>query len=218
MRPSSRTFWTRPSLLGVLLLPTLVVVGAGSSGSALATSTATLAVAPPPPAIAAPQGGARRVSLGVAAVSTAAIDPLLGAQPYLHTIPFGSAIATVGERYAVDPLLIASVVEAESSFRADAVSPKGALGLMQVMPFHIDSDVEPFDPAVNLELGAALLAELSARFDGRLDLALAGYHAGPGAVNRYRGVPPYASTQRYVARVLEIYLEHYARLAGESRS
>jgi soluble lytic murein transglycosylase-like protein len=204
MRRRLRTLWTRPSLLGVLLLPTVVAIGAGNSGSALATPT----VADVPSRTTNPAPAAF-------AVATPAIDPLLGVQPYLHEIPFGATIASVGERYDVDPLLIAAVVEAESSFRADAVSPRGALGLMQVMPVHLGDEVEPFDPEVNLELGAALLAELSARYDGRLDLALAAYHAGPGAVARHRGVPPYAATQRYVARVLEIYLEHYAELVGE---
>lgn len=216
MKRKLHVYWARPSLLAVLLLPLLFVIGAGSSGSALATSAAGLDVTYPQSAPTAPRGDPRRVALGAVAVSTAAIDPILGAQPYLHAIPFGATIASVGARHAVDPLLIASVAEAESSFRVDAVSPKGALGLMQVMPFHIDSGMEPFDPEVNLELGAALLAELSVRFDGRLDLALAAYHAGPGAVDRYRGVPPYSSTQRYVTRVLEIYLEHYAQLVGES--
>lgn len=215
MKRMLRTFWTRSSLLGVVLMPTLLVVGAGSSGSALVSPDAAVAV--PHSGLAVARGKARQRVLGVVDVSIPAIDPLLGAQPYLSAMPFGATIASVGARYAVDPLLIASVVEAESSFRVDAVSPKGALGLMQVMPVHIESGIEPLDPEVNLELGAALLADLSVRFDGRLDLALAAYHAGPGAVDRYRGVPPYTSTQRYVARVLEIYLEHYAQLTGENR-
>lgn len=211
-------FWTRPSVLGVLLLPMLVVVGAGSSSSALETSPAALDSAAQPVAGAPLRAPSSPLRAARAAITPPATDSLLFEQRYLRDIPFGATIAAVGARYDVDPLLIASVAEAESSFRVDAVSPKGALGLMQVMPFHIDDDVEPFDPEVNLELGASLLAELSARFDGRLDLALAAYHAGPGAVERYHGVPPYASTQRYVERVLEIYLEHYAELAGESRS
>lgn len=206
-----RVFWTRCSLLGVVLLPLLLVVGAGSSGSALENASAGDRNA------LSPRLTARPVNDGFLR-GPASIDPILSAQQYVHGIPFGETIADVGARYEVDPLLIASVAEAESSFRVDAVSPKGALGLMQVMPYHVEDGVEPFDPAVNLELGTELLAELSSRYGGRLDLALAAYHAGPGAVERYRGVPPYASTQRYVERVLEIYLDHYAQLVGESRS
>jgi peptidoglycan DL-endopeptidase CwlO len=146
----------------------------------------------------------------------ASFDLPLGTQQYLHRIPFGELIESAGERHGVDPLLIAAVAEAESNFRVDAVSPKGALGLMQLMPVHVDSGVEPFDPAANLELGAALLANLSTRFEGELDLALAAYHAGPGAVDRFGGVPPYRSTERYIERVLEIYLEHYSQIVNGS--
>lgn len=211
MHPILRSYCIRPSVLGILLLPTVFVIGAGSSGSALETSTAQDTVTTSLQS-AFSQHGVRRLR------PAGAIDPILAAQRHLQAIPFGETIASVAARYDVDPLLIASVAEAESSFRVNAVSPKGALGLMQVMPFHVDEGVEAFDPEVNLELGTELLAELSTRFEGRLDLALAAYHAGPGAVDRYRGIPPYASTQHYVERVLEIYLDHYTQLAGGSRS
>lgn len=201
--------WARPSLLAAILLPTLAIASAGRSTlgsvrgladplpSVQDTSTATLA-APPSPAAGA-------VSL----------DVPLGTQRHLHGMPYGELIESAADRHGVDPLLVAAVAEAESNFRVDAVSPKGALGLMQLMPVHVDDGVEPFDPAANLELGAALLAELTSRFDGDLELALAAYHAGPGAVDRFRGVPPYRSTERYVERVLEIYLEHYSQIVGE---
>jgi soluble lytic murein transglycosylase-like protein len=104
------------------------------------------------------------------------------------------------------------VVEAESSFRPDAVSPRGALGLMQLMPFHLDGVESPLDPATNLNLGVRYLAGLERRFGGNLELALAAYHAGPTAVERWGGVPPYASTQHYVGRVLDRYHEHRVSL------
>ncbi len=137
---------------------------------------------------------------------------------YLLALPFGGEIRRVAEMHRVDGLLVASVVEAESSFRADAVSPKGALGLMQLMPAHFEGIDRPLDPAVNLGLGTSYLAGLERRYAGDLRLALAAYHAGPGAVDRWGGVPPYRSTQHYVGRVLARYREHQEslerRLAG----
>ncbi len=132
---------------------------------------------------------------------------------YLLALPYGAEIRAAARSHSLDSLLIASVVEAESSFRADAVSPKGALGLMQLMPLHFEEGQEPFDPEVNLMLGARYLAELEQRFDGDLELALAAYHAGPGAVERWGGIPPYRETHRYVGRVLSLYRRHQASLA-----
>lgn len=131
---------------------------------------------------------------------------------YLLALPFGGEIRRVAAEHRVDGLLVASVVEAESSFRADAVSPKGALGLMQLMPVHFDGIAEPLDPAVNLDLGTGYLAGLEKRYAGDLTLALAAYHAGPGAVDRWGGVPPYSSTRHYVGRVLTLYREHQESL------
>ena len=137
---------------------------------------------------------------------------------YLLALPFGGEIRRVAAKHRVDGLLVASVVEAESSFRPDAVSPKGALGLMQLMPAHFEGIDRPLDPAVNLGLGTSYLAGLERRYAGDLRLALAAYHAGPGAVDRWGGVPPYRSTQHYVGRVLARYREHQEslerRLAG----
>jgi len=207
--------WARPSLFLANVLSIVVIVGAGNSSLATARylPVAARAVAVPLAELAARPEVAAAAGL-VAAPS--ATEPLLGAERYLDGIPFGDSIAAVGARYGVDPLLIAAVVEAESNFQVDAVSPKGALGLMQVMPVHVAIGIEPLDPEVNLELGAALLATLAARFDGQIELALAAYHAGPGAVERFGGVPPYRSTELYVERVLEIYLEHYSQIVAGS--
>lgn len=127
---------------------------------------------------------------------------------YLQGLPFGREIERAARAHRLDGLLIASVVEAESSFRPDAVSAKGALGLMQLMPLHLEGIAEPLDPAVNLGIGTRYLARLERRFEGDLELALAAYHAGPGAVERWGGVPPYRSTRDYVGRVLARYAEH----------
>ncbi|WP_231292126.1 lytic transglycosylase domain-containing protein [Edwardsiella ictaluri] len=121
---------------------------------------------------------------------------------------YASLIGQVAGKHALDPQLIQAVVAAESSYRYDSVSEKGAMGLMQVMPetaarYGHFALLEPRD---NLEAGTSYLSTLLRRFNGRLDLALAGYNAGEGAVLRYGGtIPPYPETQHYVQRVLEYY-------------
>lgn len=109
-----------------------------------------------------------------------------------------------GAKYGVDPYLIFCVMEQESHFNAYAVSPKGARGLMQLMPgtgarFGVR---RPFDPAQNIAGGARFLKQLLQRFNGRVDLVLASYNAGEGAVAKFGGrVPPYRETRNYVKRV-----------------
>lgn len=156
-----------------------------------------------------PELGESRLAAGPTAP-----NPDLGAATdrYLLSLPFGREIGRAARSHRVDGLLVASIVEAESSFRPDAVSPKGALGLMQLMPFHFDELDEPFDPQLNLDRGTAFLATLERRYEGDLELAVAAYHAGPGAIARWGGVPPYESTRLYVGRVLDRYEEHRAAL------
>lgn len=107
----------------------------------------------------------------------------------------------------LDPRLVEAVIRVESAFDARAVSVKGAMGLMQLMPGTAsDLGVEnAFDVEENLRGGTAYLRSLLDRFSGDLTLALAGYNAGPGAVEKYRGVPPYRETTDYVRRVLAAY-------------
>ena len=94
------------------------------------------------------------------------------------------------------------MAKAESNYNAVAVSPAGARGLMQLMPGTARSlGVDPNDPTQAVNGAARLLSGLIKQFDGRVDLALAGYNAGPGAVQRYGGVPPYSETRSYVQRV-----------------
>jgi soluble lytic murein transglycosylase-like protein len=113
-----------------------------------------------------------------------------------------------GTRNGVDPLLLYSVMHQESSFKSRAISPKGARGLMQLMPgtaarFGVTSI---FEPRQNIEGGARYLRFLLDRFDGDVNLALAGYNAGEGAVEKYGWrVPPYAETQEYVRRISRRY-------------
>jgi soluble lytic murein transglycosylase-like protein len=90
----------------------------------------------------------------------------------------------------------------ESGFQANAVSPKGAIGLMQLMPGTAQAlGVDANDPLQNVEAGARYLRDLLVKYDGALWHALAAYNAGPGAVDKYKGVPPYAETVRYVNRI-----------------
>ena len=109
-------------------------------------------------------------------------------------------------KYSLPPDFVASVMETESAMRPGAVSPKGAIGLMQLMPDTARQlGVNPFDPVQNTDGGVRYLRDLLARFEASPDqvlLALAAYNAGPEAVDRYRGVPPYAETRAYVIRVL----------------
>jgi len=112
----------------------------------------------------------------------------------------------------VDSALLGAVIAVESGFRKDARSPRGALGLMQLMPGTAASllkqdDIEAalVDPATNVNAGSRHLRSLLDRYPGRLDLALAAYNAGPGAVAKYDDVPPYAETRQYVRDVIALY-------------
>lgn len=140
---------------------------------------------------------------------------------YVVGLPYGEQIFAAARRHGLDSLLVASMVEAESGFAPQAVSPRGAVGLMQVMPetgrlLGPDAVVDLGDPIVNLEVGASYLSDLLAAYDGDLELALAAYNAGPGAVERYGGVPPYRETRAYLTRVLATYVEHHRRVWEES--
>lgn len=120
--------------------------------------------------------------------------------------PFGAAIHTAARRHGLNPALVAAVARAESAFDPEAVSHKGARGLLQLMPatasrFGVSVE-ELFDPAKNLEAGTRYLAWLIRRFEGDPVRVVAAYNAGEGAVERYGGIPPYEETRRYVAKVM----------------
>jgi soluble lytic murein transglycosylase-like protein len=107
----------------------------------------------------------------------------------------------------LDPKLVKAVIQVESGYNSRARSNKGALGLMQLMPdtASLLNVRNPFDPEENLRGGTRYLRQLLDRFAGRVELALAGYNAGPGAVEKHKGVPPYAETRDYVRQVMALY-------------
>jgi soluble lytic murein transglycosylase-like protein len=117
---------------------------------------------------------------------------------------YNDLIEEHASRNVVSADLVRAVIQAESAFNPRAVSPKGAMGLMQLMPATAAEHgvLDPFNPAENIRAGVRYLKQLLDSYEGRVELALAAYNAGPGAVKKYGGkVPPYRETQNYVARI-----------------
>jgi soluble lytic murein transglycosylase-like protein len=162
-------------------IPAPTVPAALPGGQRLASPIASIAVQFP-----APANGRLLVGAG---------DPLLDG---------------VARQFAIDPLLLRAIVAQESGGQRHAVSAKGAIGLMQVMPatargLGIADPAALHDPRTSLEAGATVLKRLQRQFGSNLALTLAAYNAGPGAVERWRGIPPYRETRRYVTRILARY-------------
>jgi soluble lytic murein transglycosylase-like protein len=106
------------------------------------------------------------------------------------------------DKYGLPRRLVRSVISKESDFQPQAVSPKGAIGLMQLMPATAEAlGADPRDPAQNVDAGTRYLRDLLEKYDGGLWHALAAYNAGPGAVDKYQGVPPYRETINYVGKI-----------------
>lgn len=137
----------------------------------------------------------------------------------VKSLPYAELINAAGKRYNVSPELIAAVIQAESSFEPKALSKAGAYGLMQVIPStwqmvnrqalicsgrhkgECGSDCY-YNPELNINIGACYLSQLLRRYESTRELAVAAYNAGPGAVDKYGGVPPYEETTQYVERVV----------------
>lgn len=121
-----------------------------------------------------------------------------------QTLELGELIQRLSRKHGLDPDLIRAVIRAESAFNPRAVSPKGARGLMQLMPqtaFELGVE-DTFDPAANIEAGVRYLRDLLKQHNNDLSKALAAYNAGPAAVQRYRGIPPYRETVHYIRRII----------------
>jgi soluble lytic murein transglycosylase-like protein len=122
---------------------------------------------------------------------------------------FQPMVEEYSAKYGVDKELINAVIRQESGFNPAAVSKAGARGLMQLMPGTAKSlgVQNPNDPRQNMDGGVRLLKQLLENYHGNIPLALAAYNAGPGAVKRHKGIPPYKETQNYVRNILAMYLK-----------
>ena len=132
----------------------------------------------------------------------------------LNTQAYRAEIHSASRFNAVDESLIRAIIHAESAYQPDAQSPKGAQGLMQLMPStQVELDVtNPFDPADNIRGGAYYLSRLLDEFGGDFELAAAAYNAGPMAVTKYGGIPPYEETREYVRRIKILYRRYQQAL------
>jgi soluble lytic murein transglycosylase-like protein len=143
----------------------------------------------PPPAPAAP------VAAAVAVPAAPRPDPK-------------TMVRDAAARYALPKAFVESVAKVESAMKPDAVSPKGAIGVMQLMPSTAKAlAADATDPEQNIDAGTHLLHDLLLKYDGDVAKALAAYNAGAGAVDKYQGVPPYRETQTYVDKVIRNYIQ-----------
>jgi soluble lytic murein transglycosylase-like protein len=132
-----------------------------------------------------------------------AADPKCRSVNWENTQACAPEMTSAARVNALDESLIRAIIHAESAYQSDAVSPKGAQGLMQLMPDtqQLLQIEDPFNPQANIAGGARYLSELLREFKGNTTLAAAAYNAGPGAVQKYGGVPPFEETREYVRRV-----------------
>jgi soluble lytic murein transglycosylase-like protein len=154
------------------------------------------------------QASASGPGLGISTGGTAAPAAIPGASG--GDGPYKAEIDAAAAKYGLDPALLRGLIRQESNFNPSAGSPAGAQGLCQLMPGTAAAlgCTNPLDPAQNIDAGAKYLSQQLKAFGGDVSKALAAYNAGPGAVQRYGGVPPYAETQNYVRQV-QAYADQY---------
>lgn len=181
-----------------LALRRALVTAALASASALPAAAQVLEIGP----------------AGVTAINGPNIITADGVQSITPVRPVGKAAGApastqplldqAGAASDLSPRLLEAIAYVESRFRHNVVSPKGAIGMMQLMPGTAgDLGVDPRDPAQNARGGAAYLRQMLAMFDNNVELAVAAYNAGPNAVRKHNGVPPYSETRAYVAAVMD---------------
>lgn len=131
-----------------------------------------------------------------------------GKTPYANKAQLLGMINQVSQKYGVDEKLVQALIQQESRFKVDAKSKVGAIGLMQLMPATAKAMgvQDPYNARQNVEGGVKYLKSMLNKYNGNIILALAAYNAGPGAVDKYSGVPPYEETQNYVKNILANYL------------
>ena len=166
---------------------------------------------------------AQNPSAHLAQVPATPPGPLISHPEYTRQVRrtahlYHSIIQQVARRYKIDPAMVRAIIMAESGYNPQAVSHRGAQGLMQLMPetagmFGVS---DSFDPVHNITAGVRYFRLLVDLFDGDRALALAAYNAGPGNVQRHQGIPPYKTTRRYVKKVMAYY--HCYRQAGQSET
>jgi soluble lytic murein transglycosylase-like protein len=143
------------------------------------------------------------------------------ASPALNLTP-QELVTRAALHAGLPPAIVHSIARAESGYREDAVSPKGAIGLMQLMPkTAAELDADPKDPAQNAEAGARYLRDLLAKYENdphQVSKAVAAYNAGPAAVDKYHGIPPYPETIQYVNRVLKQYEKEQAQVPAKQKA
>ncbi|MCO6430314.1 MAG: lytic transglycosylase domain-containing protein [Deltaproteobacteria bacterium] len=165
---------------------------------------------PPPPGIQAKVFTGSKANFSIYKVR----QPL--GRKRLFTNVYSDIISKAAADYSLDPALIKAVIHVESAFNARAVSPKGARGLMQLMPdtARMLGVKNSFVPSENIDGGARHLSRLIVKYSGNLKYALAAYNAGEEAVHRFNGIPPYSETRNYVRRVLDLHQRYRAVSVG----
>jgi soluble lytic murein transglycosylase-like protein len=197
----------------------------GNATGASAAAAGVLAVTPSPAS--APGQASTSFAAALQAATTADSAPAapIGTQGTAalggtgSTSQYDPLIEQAAARYDIDPAVLHGLIQQESGFDPEAQSGAGAAGLTQLMPGTASSlgVANPLNPAESIEGGARYLSQMMSRFGGNTEDALAAYNAGPGAVQQYGGVPPYAETQSYVQKVLG-YAEAYRQTRGAPSS
>ncbi len=152
-------------------------------------------------------------------VPPAPAPPIPAPQPAQPNLSPRELVTQAAQRVGLPPAIVHSIARAESGYREDAVSPKGAVGIMQLMPTTAaDLHADPRDPAQNADAGARYLRDLLEKYENdphQVSKAVAAYNAGPAAVDKYHGVPPYPETIQYVDRVLREYEKEQKKDKGD---
>lgn len=194
------------TLLGLGGGATMAVPNGRIAGYEIITARAA---APAAPAVSAARNARNEADAAAGPVARAAVQRVAsataGGDRWRNAAgQYADIVASAAQKHDLDPALLTAVAHVESRFNPQAVSPKGAQGILQLMPqtakrFGVK---DSFDASQNVEAGARYLSWLLARYEGRTDLALAGYNAGEQAVDRYKGIPPFPETRTYVTRVM----------------